>query len=191
VPDDLLGPGTTVVMQLEVPLAAVAALASRAHVRHARVILNAAPSRPLPPSLLSSLDVLVVNEIEAAAIAAAVNARAMPEAFAAAVWRRFGIATIVTLGAQGALAVAGGKLIRAAAPSVRVIDTTGAGDAFTGALAAALDRGAGWPAALAEGVAAGALACTGEGAQAALPVAAAIQRLAATVQSHVVGSPLH
>jgi ribokinase len=78
----------------------------------------------------------------------------------------------------------------AAAPEVEVVDTTGAGDAFTGALAAALDRRAGWPRALAEGVAAGSLACRNAGAQAALPVAAAIDRLAATVQSSLVSHPV-
>ena len=58
---------------------------------------------------------------------------------------------------------------RSARPSVQVVDTTGAGDAFAGALAAALDRGADWRSAIAEGVAAGSLACTAPGAQPALP----------------------
>ena len=190
VADDLLGPGTTVILQLEVPLPAVLDLALRAHARGARVILNAAPPRPLPPALMSSLDVLIVNEIEAAAIAITVDVRAMPEAFAAGVYRRFGCATVVTLGAQGALAVADGVMLRAAAPSVHVVDTTGAGDAFTGALAAALDRGFAWAGALAAGVAAGSLACTAAGAQTALPSGSAIARLAATVESTLISHPL-
>ncbi len=60
------------------------------------------------------------------------------------------------------------------APSIDVVDTTGAGDALAGAMAAALDRGATLDVALREGVAAGALACTREGAQTAMPTRDAI-----------------
>ncbi len=76
-----------------------------------------------------------------------------------------------------------GTLITAPAPAVDVVDTTGAGDAFAGALAAALDRRAEWPRAIAEGVAAGSLACTAAGAQPGLPTAAAIRRLAGIVEA--------
>jgi ribokinase len=61
-----------------------------------------------------------------------------------------------------------------APPPVEVVDTIAAGDAFCGALAAALDRGADLPLALRHGVAAGSLACTRSGAQPSLPLAAAI-----------------
>jgi ribokinase len=189
--DDLLVRGTTVVMQLEVPLPAVRALAARAHARGARAILNAAPARALPTVLLQALDALIVNEIEATAIATALRAPALPEAFAGAIHRRFGCAAIVTLGAQGAIMAADGALVRAAAPPVRVIDTTGAGDAFTGSFAAAIDRGASWTHALAAGVAAGSLACAAMGAQTALPAAAAIGRLASKVESALVSHSLN
>ena len=76
------------------------------------------------------------------------------------------------------------------APTVGVVDTTGAGDAFCGSLAAALDAGATWPRALAAGIAAGALACTGIGAQPALPRGPAIAALAAEVEATVVSTPL-
>ena len=186
VPDSLLVPGTTVLLQLEVPLRATLALATRAHASGARVILNAAPWRPLPLAVFSSLDVLVANEIEAAAIAVALHMPSEPHALAGALFRRFGCATVVTLGAQGALAVADGTLHRAPAPVVDVVDTTGAGDAFTGVLAAALDRGLPWGRALAAGIAAGSLACTAAGAQTALPAATAIDALAVTVESELV-----
>ena len=65
VPDSLLGAGSTVVMQLELPLDEVAALAERAHRRGALVVLNAAPAIRLPARLLEVVDVLVVNEGEA------------------------------------------------------------------------------------------------------------------------------
>jgi len=67
-----------------------------------------------------------------------------------------------------------------------VVDTTGAGDAFVGALAAALDRGVPWRRAFAEALAAGSLACTRAGAQAALPLAKAIAQLADKVEPTIV-----
>ncbi|HET7032110.1 MAG TPA: ribokinase [Casimicrobiaceae bacterium] len=188
--DSVLGPGTTLVVQLEVPLAAVTGVTHRARARGARVVLNAAPAMELPATLLSAIDVLIVNEHEAEALAAACSAPSAPESFAAEMHRRFRCAVAVTLGARGALAIVDdGKFLRAAAPPVAVVDTTGAGDALVGALAAALDRGAFWPRALAEGVAAGSLACEVAGAQAALPMAGPIAALAAQVEATIADSP--
>ena len=165
VPDDLLAPGGTLLMQLEVPLAEVVALARRAHARGATVVLNAAPALPLPAALISDLDVLVVNEHEAAACARAWQLPEAPSGFVAGATERFGLDVVLTMGARGALTQVGGDVVRAAPPAVEVVDTTGAGDAITGALAAALDRGSGLATALTEGVQAGALACTHAGAQ--------------------------
>jgi ribokinase len=190
IPDAAFHPGATLVLQLEVPLAAVCDVAARARRLGARVVLNAAPARDLPDALMSALDVLIVNEHEAATLATGLGMSPEPEAFATAMHGRLGCAVIVTLGARGALAAAEARVLFAAAPAVEVVDTTGAGDAFTGALAAALDRRAAWPRALAEGVAAGSLACRGAGAQAALPAAAAIDRLAATVEASLVVHPI-
>jgi len=169
VPDQRLAPGNSLLLQLEVPVAEVAALAMRAHRAGARVVLNAAPAAHLPASLLRSLDVLVVNEHEASSYAAAWSGPADPLAFVAWATEQFGIAVVLTLGSRGALTVLEGQVVRAEPPRVDVIDTTGAGDALAGALAAALDRGDSLPAALAEGVAAGARACTHPGAQSPLP----------------------
>ncbi len=179
VPDDALGPEATLVVQLEVPLAEIALLLRR--VRGARVILNAAPAGALPDPVLRAIGVLVVNESEAAVIGAALGTATEPEAFAVAVAARYRNAVVVTLGARGALAVQGDAVIAIVAPPVSVVDTTGAGDALVGALAAALDRGTSLRDALAEGVAAGSLACAGAGAQAALPAREAIATLAATL----------
>jgi ribokinase len=190
VPDAALAPGTTLVLQLEVPLDTVEAIAIRARQHGARVVLNAAPAHPLPGHLFEALDVLIVNEHEAAAIAAAHAMPAAPEDFAAAFHRRNRCAVVVTLGAAGAIVAVDGAMLTVEAPKVRVIDTVGAGDALVGALAAALDRGADWTRAIAEGVAAGALACTVEGAQAALPDRGAIDALAAKVVAGVRRQPL-
>ena len=123
-------------------------------------------------------------------IAAALEMPAAPDEFAVALYRRLGCATVVTLGARGAIAAANGESFRAPAPSVDVVDSTGAGDAFVGALTAALDRGLSWRHALASGIAAGSLACTAPGAQAALAASAAIAALASKVESELVSHPL-
>jgi ribokinase len=190
VPDAALDPRATLVLQLEVALDVVHAVASRARRAGARVVLNAAPAHALPAALLAVVDVLIVNEIEALAVARALDLPGAPEAFAAAAHRRSSRAVVVTLGPRGALAAVDGSLVTAAAPAVEVVDTTGAGDAFAGALAAAMDRRAGWPRAIAEGVAAGSLACAHPGAQAALPAARAIGPLATEVESALIFRPV-
>jgi ribokinase len=149
VPDEALSPGNTLLMQLEVPLAEVAALARRATARGMRVVLNGAPAAPLSSDLLADLDFLVVNEHEAA-VCLGQHATAN---------------VILTLGARGATMDWNGTHVRESPPAVDVLDTTGAGDALCGAFAAALDRGLSPPDALREGVHAGARACTFEGAQ--------------------------
>lgn len=185
IPSELLNAGITLLLQLELPIDKVTQAALRARGRGARVVLNAAPAQAVPEALLAALDVLIVNEGEAAALADDLGVARTAEGFATAIHRRFGCAAIVTRGAHGAIAVTDGNLWRVPAPRVPVVDTIGAGDAFAGALSAALDRGAAWPRALADGVAAGALACTASGAQAALPEANAIANLSDSVESNV------
>jgi ribokinase len=85
----------------------------------------------------------------------------------------------VTLGAAGALYVHDGKMRTQAAPAIDVVDTVGAGDAFTGALAVALDRGDAFESAIRQAVAAGSLACLAAGAQDSMPARSAIDRVAA------------
>lgn len=165
VPAAALGPATTLLLQLELPVTEVAALAHRAHAAGTRVVLNAAPAHPLADEVFESLDVLVVNESEAALYARAMGLPINPAAFAAAMQERFAVAVVTTLGARGALAFVDGRPVNVSAPAVDVVDTTGAGDALAGALAAALDGGASLPDALRAGVHAGALACTHHGAQ--------------------------
>jgi ribokinase len=148
-------------------------------------MLNAAPATPLDARWQDALDVLVVNETEAAALAPAFDVPAEPTAFAASVARRRGIAVVVTLGAHGAFAVDQGMAYRVPALPVAVVDTVGAGDAFAGAFAAALDRGQPMRRALACAAAAGGLACTGRGAQQALAFAAAIGERADSLESAI------
>jgi ribokinase len=145
-PLDALGPGDVLLTQLELPLAVVAEGVRMAHARGARVVLNVAPYAALPPDVLALADPVVANEHEAKQLAAD---GADPASL------------LVTLGGDGAR---WGDLT-APTPRVEVVDTTGAGDAFCGALAAALATGASNEAALTAAVAAGAEAVTRPGAQ--------------------------
>jgi len=178
VPDAVLGAATTLVLQQEVPEAANAALVARARSHGARIILNAAPARAVPLDVLRQLDLLVVNESEAATLAMLYRWPVESIDFAAAAAALSPrLSVVVTLGGKGAIACHAQERYSAAAPEIRIVDTTGAGDAFVGALAAALDRRATLPNALARAVAAGTLACTMHGAQPSLPDSAAIDAL--------------
>jgi ribokinase len=153
------------VLQMEIPAESVVAALMHARARSARTILNLAPAVPLADEVLRLAHVLVVNESEAATLANGV----MPEGLANTLSRRLGITVIVTAGAEGAVCARDGQTLFVPAAKVAVVDTTGAGDAFVGALAEALDADHDLPAALARAVAAASLACTGFGAQSALP----------------------
>lgn len=163
--------GDVLVMQLEIPTPAIAAAAYRAKQARAHVLLNFAPFRAEALTLLPNVTHLVVNENECAAIAAASGLQAgEPADQAAALSRRFELATIVTLGRDGVVAVVDGRVERASALPVRAIDAVGAGDTFCGYFAAALAEGLPLSTALALAAAAGSLACTRPGAQPAIPL---------------------
>jgi ribokinase len=180
--DEELTPDSLLVLQQEVPARANAALLERAHRLGARTLLNAAPARPVSCDVVDQLDFLVVNELEAATLGGALGWPLMPEPFArAAVGSHAALTVVVTLGAQGALAMNRERVWRVDAPAVDVVDTTAAGDAFVGALAASLEGGDELARALRSGVAAGSVACTAHGAQSALPDRAAIDALLPSV----------
>ena len=164
VPDAALGPDTVLVCQMEVPPAETATLIRRARRRGARIVLNLAPALPVEPDLLDGIDVLVANEGEAATLGEP-----------AEIARRLRQAVVVTEGAAGATAyLAGGGRIAVPALAIDPVDTTGAGDAFVGVLAAGLDRGLALGPALHRAAAAAGLSCLVRGAQPALPDRAAI-----------------
>jgi ribokinase len=165
-------------LQLEIPMAAVAAAARAGNAVGARVILNAAPAAPLDAGLVSQLEVLVINELEAEAFLGrpAANPAQAEEAARAAV-AMGAQSAVVTLGAAGAVLAQGNSVHRVKAQRVEAVDTTGAGDAFVGALAAALAAGAALVEAAELAGAAGAAAVTKPGAQASLPRPEDLRRL--------------
>ena len=184
VPDAVLAPGAVLLLQQEVPAPANAALIVRAARAGMRIVLNAAPARPLARELLAMIATLIVNESEAASLGPLLGWPPETGGFAAAAAADIdGLEVIVTRGAAGALSVRGHDSIQVAAPRVDVIDTTGAGDAFAGAFAAALDAGGDRIRALSVAAAAGSLACTMHGAQPALPSRDSIDALLRSVTS--------
>ncbi|WP_209441973.1 ribokinase [Neoroseomonas oryzicola] len=156
-----------VVAQLETPVEATIAAFLAARAAGGRTLLNAAPAGDLPAALLAATDILVVNETEAERLAGKGGA---PSELAAALAPRFGSGVVLTAGAAGAFwAGRDGGALHLPAPPTQVADSTGAGDAFVGAMAAALAEGLPMEGALRRGVIAGSLACRSLGAVPSLP----------------------
>ncbi|MFZ0215954.1 MAG: PfkB family carbohydrate kinase, partial [Candidatus Dormiibacterota bacterium] len=124
--------------------------------------LNPAPPRPAGGDLLALVDVLTPNRIEATALAG-LDPGAEPTTAARALRERGAGTVVVTLEAQGALCLHGDEARRLPGLAVPVRDTTGAGDAFTGALAVGLASGAGLEPAIALANRAGAFCVTRRG----------------------------
>lgn len=114
-----------VLMQLEIPMDTVLAAAT---IASGRVVLNAAPAQPLPAELLAKVDLLIVNEHEATLLGGADHLLTLVPAL------------VVTLGVKGALVRTRDTTTEVPGITVDVVDTTGAGDTFCGALVAALDE---------------------------------------------------
>jgi ribokinase len=169
-------PNEHVVLQMETPADEVAAVIDAAKRRGAVVILNLAPALPLPAAALRAVDVLVLNEEEAAAVCGALGCRREgAQEQLAALAAELGTTIIITLGAAGAIGAAGMARWRVQALPVAAVDTTGAGDCFVGVLAAAMLRGLTLPAAMRRAAVAGSLACTIVGAMPSFPGRASIE----------------
>jgi ribokinase len=171
--DALLRPGVSLLCQNEIRPEQSWAMLGRGRDRGARTILNLAPAGPVPAATLSAVDVLVVNELEAEM--AAGGGGDSPPQLARTLARRHGLTCVITLGAAGAIAVSPKAGWRAPPLRVTPVDTTGAGDCFTGVLAACLDRDMVLPEALRRACVAAGLACEKVGAQSAQPTAAQIE----------------
>jgi ribokinase len=172
VPDEVLGAGTTLVVQMEVPPSETELLIRRLRSRGGCSLLNLAPALPIDLGLLREIDIVVVNKDEAEATGSD------PDWLA----RRLRQGLAVTRGAAGALAILrDGIRIEVPALAIEPVDTTGAGDTFVGVLAAALDLGSTLAAALHRASTAAGLTCLARGTQTAMPdgaaIAAAVGRL--------------
>jgi ribokinase len=172
-------PGATRLAQLETPLDAVKAFLAGAPGRR---MLNAAPYVEAARELFPELDVLIVNETELSDYAGAhrtVEGAAAAERLARTLVCRDGQRIIVTLGADGLIAVGAEDTIRLTGRPARVIDTTGAGDCFCGVLAAGLSKGLDLRLALERANAAAAISVTRAGAISSMPSAEEVDALLA------------
>lgn len=178
---DKIKGATVMLMQLEVPFAADIAAARCARKAGVLVALNPAPAPDdgkLPAELLENVDIIIPNQTEAEQLTGiAVKDKQSAEEAARALHARGPKIVIITMCDQGAFVLAGDVAEQVPTFPVDVVDTTAAGDAFCGGLAAALARGEDIAAAVRWGCAAGALACTKLGAEPSLPQQAEIEKL--------------
>jgi ribokinase len=189
-PDSVFQAGDVLLAGLEVPVETAARAIERGARAGMRVILNPAPvpssSEVNIAALLSFVDVLTPNRVEALALAGVDGYTDSDPDWNDCALRLLSAgarAVVITLGADGCLVATGASRVRVPAPSVEAIDTVGAGDAFNGALAVALAEKRSLPEAAVWASAAAALAVTRAGAQSALPDRGAIDALAARAKT--------
>jgi len=189
---------TVLVVQLEIPLETVTHLSTRAHLGGARVVVNAAPAAALPPEVLAVSDPLVVNESEAAFHLGRPHPAAPgsgdgdgdglgDDAVDGAIHLVADLldlgprSVVLTLGSEGAVLLERGAdgepgmAVHVPARHVIAVDTTGAGDAFVGALAVELAAGAGLEAAVLRATGVAAVAVGRRGAQESYPTLAELE----------------
>ncbi|WP_306365877.1 ribokinase [Nocardiopsis sp. CC223A] len=170
---ELIGGADALLLQLELPMEAVVAAARTGRERGVRVYLTPAPARDLPDELLESVDVLVPNEHEAAAITGRTDPR---EALAALL--EWVPEVLVTLGGEGSLYGARGTgPVHVPALKVEAVDTTAAGDTFCGSFAVARTEGADPAEAMRFAAAAAALSVQRHGASSSMPSRAEVEAL--------------
>ena len=170
---DMLAGARVLMASCEVPLAVTQQAFALARAHGVTTLLNPAPAMPLPEALWPLTDVLTPNEGELQQLAGETDTARAAECLLA---RGVG-ALVVTLGAHGCCLYRQGHApLAVPGHAVQVADTVGAGDTFTGALAAALARGEDWPAALACANAAAALSTQAHGAVSAMPDLATVRQ---------------
>lgn len=152
------------VASLEIPLSTVEQAVAAATEAGVRTLLNLSPAAEISAETLAALDVLLVNEHEAAWLLGA-------DVDPAKLLDLGPRAAVVTLGAEGALVITAEGSTNIRSPKVEAVDTTGAGDGFTGALAAALAAGDDLQTAARKAVQVAAISVTRHGAQPSYPAA--------------------
>jgi ribokinase len=167
----LLSGSSALLLQFEIPMFAVVAAAQAAREAGVTVILDPAPAQSdVPDELYSLVDIITPNEVEAGQLLGfPVSGQESAKKAAAQLLKKGVKNAIVKLGAQGVVCATSDETFFVPAFPVQAVDTTAAGDAFNGGLAAALSQGLSLHQAVVWGAAAGALAVTKPGAQPSLP----------------------
>jgi len=167
-------------VQLEIPLETVAEVV-RCLSPGSRFVLNPSPPRPLPSQVLAACDPLIVNEHEAKVILGEACVSDRPEDWARLLLAKGPRSVVVTVGAEGALVAGADGVARVPSVKVGAVDTTGAGDAFTAALAYRLGTGSTLAEAAGYAARVGAAAVTKEGAQVSFPTAEEVDALCCAI----------
>ena len=177
---ELLPQSSAVLLQLEVSIELSLEVARTAMEEGKRVILDPGPVRPLPEEFYGHCSVITPNETESQALVGFPVVDVGSAARAAEALLAKGVeCAIITLGQEGCYYATAGSGEHVPAFEVVAVDTVGAGDAFNGALAVALGEGQELREAVVTATAAGALAVSRSGAQDAMPLRAAVERLLA------------
>lgn len=159
-----------ILMQLEIPIETIIAVARNAKSNGQRVIINPAPAQKLNDELLNGLFLITPNETEASLLTGVTVTDDLTAAKAAAVFLSKGVKNvIITLGKQGAYFQNNNMKLKIDAPVVQAVDTTAAGDTFSGALTVALTEKMNWEKAIKFAVKAASISVTRMGAQASVP----------------------
>ena len=170
---ELIAGARVLLLQMEIPRETVFEALRLGRECGLTTILNPAPAAPLPSDLLRLIDILTPNESEAQALTGSAD-----PAEAARILTDRGVGTVVvTCGANGAFLATGNDVTHIPGFLVETIDSTGAGDAFNGAVACAVAEGVPIKSAIVRANAAGALATTGRGAQESMPTKDDIEQL--------------
>jgi ribokinase len=159
-----------ILMQLEIPIETIAAVTKIAKANHQKVIINPAPAQKLSDELLNGLYLITPNETEASLLTKITVKDEMTASQAADVFLSKGVQNvIITLGKQGAYFQNNNLQLKIDAPVVRAVDTTAAGDTFSGAITVAITEGMGWENAVQFAVKAASISVTRIGAQTSVP----------------------
>lgn len=167
--------GDILMLQFEIPAPAIEAALTAAKAKRITTVINTAPLTSDAPRLAGLADIVIANETEFELLIGKNGLSASErENELKTLHDRTGQTLIVTLGADGVIAMRNSRVYRASGLKIEPVDTVGAGDTFCGYLAASLDQGMDFETALKRAAVAGSLACTRAGAQPSIPLAAEV-----------------
>jgi len=159
-----------ILMQLEIPMETIEVVARNAKLNHQRVILNPAPAQKLDDELLDGLFLITPNEIEASFLIGLIIDDEASASLAERLFLNKGVQNVlITLGSKGAYFQNKELSLMINAPSVQAMDTTAAGDTFSGALTVALTENMDWENAIKFAFEAASISVTRLGAQSSVP----------------------
>jgi len=165
-----LSTASIILMQLEVPMETISTVATIGKFNQQKIIINPAPAQPLQDDVLNGLFLLTPNETEATLLTGIKVVNEASASQAADIFLNKGVQNvIITLGKQGAYFQNKDLRFSVTAPLVKAMDTTAAGDTFSGAIAVAITENMDWQSAIQFAVQAASISVTRMGAQASIP----------------------